>query len=72
MTKIDLQRATRRKNTAAHVELNQKSNEPAKSPFKNILAKISIPTFDTLERKHSSMSNDVFYEVCCIQNLLIF
>jgi hypothetical protein len=41
------------------------------SSFRNVLSKISLPTFDALERKDSNMSNDVFYEVYLIKNFVL-
>jgi hypothetical protein len=61
--KIDLQHSNRRKNPPIIVESSPISNESTISTFKNVLSKIALPTFDTLERKQSNISNDVFYEV---------
>ncbi len=70
--KIDLQRANRRKNSPIVVKSNPTSNQSALSTFKNVLAKISLPTFDTRERKQSNTSNDVFFEVHSIDEHFIF
>ena len=63
ITKLDIQRSNRRKNSTTRLQSNPNSNESTVSSLKNVLAKISIPTSETLERKDSNMSNEVFYEV---------
>jgi hypothetical protein len=71
--KIELQHSNRRKHSPTVVESNPILNESATlSTFKTVLSKISLPTFDTLERKESNMSNDVFYEVYTISNHFSF
>ncbi len=70
---IDFQHSNNRKNTLAklfntHLEIkNQNSIETTFTSIKNALAsipeKMSLSNFNTLERKDSNTSNDVFYEV---------
>ncbi len=64
VTKLDSQRSNRRKNTIPHIEPIQNSSETTKlSSFRNVFAKISLPTFDTTEGKDGNIPNDVFYDV---------
>jgi len=73
VTQIDLQHSNNRKNTLTKLfnsnleSNNQNSIETTLTTIKNVLAsipeKISLTNFNTLERKDSNASNDVFYEV---------
>ncbi|CAF3414264.1 unnamed protein product [Rotaria sp. Silwood1] len=60
--KLDIQRSNLCKNSTTQPETNQNSNETTISSFKNSLAKNLLTTSNTLQRKDSNISNDVFYE----------
>ncbi|CAF1043202.1 unnamed protein product [Adineta steineri] len=72
VTKLDIQRSNHRKNLIAQAETNKNSDEIIKtSAFKNVLAKISLPTFDSPEWKDTNIPNDVFYDESSVYTVSI-
>ena len=69
VTKIDIQRSNSRKISSVVVQANPTPMETTttRSTLKNVFSKISLPTFDALERKESNISNEVFFEVILYQ-----
>ena len=67
VVKLDTQRSNRRKIQQKNREADLLSTETASSPSKTtvtgIPAKISLAALDSLQRKDSNVSNEVFYEV---------
>jgi hypothetical protein len=78
---IDLQHSNHRKNTLAklfstHLETAPNATETTLTAIKNVLAsipeRISLANFSSLERKDSTISNEVFYEVKFLEKSKVF
>lgn len=64
VTRIDIQRSNYRKISSIVVQPDPSPSEPTtRSTLKSVFSKITFPTFETLERKESNTSNEVFFEV---------
>lgn len=69
--KIDMQHSNYHKNSIAHLELKQDSQETPISPFKNMFGKIPLSSLRAAERKDSNLSNEVFDEVYLIKQRIV-